>query len=200
MCWTFSALSSRSEQQHTPGGAPHMTRLQTCSQCLFSVKSKERAMSPSDHKRAPITNFYIMNAGGTAVQKRTNETHFHSYEPPQTSEQMRASHLIIKKNSRGIIVTSSRSGQSDMMSGINRAQPPRWVVSGTLFHGGVNLLLSGLCPEPTRGVWSPLRSPQMWGWKTLQILVPKSVAGLSLSFFPAPPLFSQICCLLCFLF
>lgn len=75
------------------------------------------------------------------------------------------------------------------MSGIKRAQPPRWVLSGTLFHGGINLLLSGLCPEPTRGVWSPLRSPQMWGWKTLQILLPKSVAGLSLSFFPAPPPF-----------
>lgn len=28
-------------------------------------------MSLSGHKRAPFTNFYSMNAGGTAVQKRT---------------------------------------------------------------------------------------------------------------------------------
>lgn len=68
---------------------------------------------------------------------------------------------------------------------------PRWVVSGTVFHGGINLLLSGLCTRAHQGVWSPLRPPQiLWGWKTLQMLMPKSVSE---------PFFPQICCLLCFL-
>lgn len=75
-----------------------------------------------------------------------------------------------------------------MMSGINRSQPPRRALSGTLLYRGINLLLSGLCPEPTRGcevLWDRLRCCEAGR------LCQSRSAGLS--FFICPPvcLFSR---------
>lgn len=67
----------------------------------------------------------------------------------------------------------SKRGQPEMMSGIHRSQPPpppHWALSGTLFHGGINPLLTRLiwqrqgcfehqfAPEPTTRsevLWDP---------------------------------------------